>query len=515
MNVIDLFPTHVQSHVPEHELPPLLMRDVATSSALVIDLPLRYVFQYALNHLRKDARHRTVLIVVDSKTKLKSLMRQEHDPRRQQKRHHSLHRTQGLSQKEKEEEGVHSSSSVTDPPTGTVDPWQHLFLPLGGGSTQQDEFTSSTLTQTLTQQTPTATQQQISSQSDQQLFQDGGATSSGNGFSAGLVVKEEEFQPELWSRIQIRYAPTVHHVQSLFRCLHLNSETTSGVTFGSDLGQAHNPVIIDLDQEEAEERFNGQGGMKAQTKNRRPLSSSTSMPTMVMLIGCFGDREFHDDEVQGIDPSTLCVLPSHLPYTGGNTNVSVDDPSIAMTTSRTTTVDPSTQTPLQALATRRTAEDQERLDYIRAVSQAMSEIKDSLDWIERASGQKVELLVLEDSGASAHVQDTIPRPFGPRELWLQQVIGFWIDTIAVVEPRPELIHHSPQSPDPIESKESRAEQASVDSLCLWVTSQQNVQANIPHTTVRTTDASGVVGAVVGLSWVLDGSKDCFQFQVLS
>jgi len=124
--------------------------------------------------------------------------------------------------------------------------------------------------------------------------------------------------------------------------------------------------------------------------------------------------------------------------------------------------------------------------------------------------------VLEDSGASAHVQDdTLPRPFGPRELWLQQVIGFWIDTIAVVEPRSELIHY-PQSPDdPIESKESRAEQVSVDSLCVWVTSQQNVQTNIPNTTVRTTDPSGVAGTVVGLSWVLDGSKDCFQFQVLS
>ncbi|KAF9362814.1 hypothetical protein BGX34_005445 [Mortierella sp. NVP85] len=178
-------------------------------------------------------------------------------------------------------------------------------------------------------------------------------------------------------------------------------------------------------------------------------------------------------------------------------------------------VDSSTQTPLQAFATRRTAEDQERLDYIRAVSQAMSEIMDSLDWIERASGQKVELLVLEDSGASAHAQDTAPRPFGPRELWLQQVIGFWIDTIAVVEPRSELIHY-PQSPGPSESRESRAEQVSVDSLCLWVTSQQNVQANIPNTTIRTTaDESAVEGTVVGLSWVFDGSKDCFQFQVLS
>jgi hypothetical protein len=315
------------------------------------------------------------LIVVDSKTKLKSLMRQEHDQRRQQQQQQqqSLHRKQGLSQ---EEGGVHSTSA-TDQPIGTVDPWQHLFLPLGG-STHQDEFTSST----QTQQTPTATQQ-IASQSDQPLPQDDGATTLGNGFSAAGLVVKEEFQPELWSRIQIRYAPTVHHVQSLFRCLHLHSETTSGVTFGSDLGQAHNPVIIDLDQEEgAEEHFNGQGEKKGQTKNRRQFSSpTTSMPTMVMLIGCFGDREFQDDEGQGMDPSRLCVLPSHLPYTGGNTSVSVNDPMI----SRTTMVDLSTQTPLQALATRRTAEDQERLDYIRIVSKAMSEIKDSLDWIERAS----------------------------------------------------------------------------------------------------------------------------------
>lgn len=268
-------------------------------------------------------------MVVDSKTKLKSLMRQEQ-------------RQQNLLRQE--EGGVHHSTSATDQQTVTVDPWQHLFLPLGG-STHQDEFTSATQTQT-----PTGTPQ-ILSQSDPLLHQDGSAPDYG--FSTAESVVKEEFQPELWSRIQIRYAPTVHHVQSLFRCLHLSSETTSGITFGSDHVQAYHPAI-----------------------------EAPSMPTLVMLIGCFGDRNI-GDEVPGMDPSSLCVLPNHLPYTGGNGNTSVDGPSIAMTTSKTT-VD-ATPTPLQALATRRTAEDQERLEYIRAVSQAMSEIKDSLDWIERAS----------------------------------------------------------------------------------------------------------------------------------
>ncbi|KAI8345832.1 hypothetical protein B0O80DRAFT_471603 [Mortierella sp. GBAus27b] len=517
VNAIDLFPTHAQGHVAEHELPRLISSG-NTSSTLVIDLPLRYVFQYALNHIRKDEqnpRRRTVLIVVDSKAKLKSLMRRE-----QQWRQQSDGPTR---QEEGGDRQVHSSA--TDQASVTVDPWQHLFLP-HGGSYPQDEFTSATQSQPLTQQMP--------SQSDPQRQEHLSTTSLPHervsGSEDGLVdrgIAKEEYQPELWSRIQIRYAPTVYHVQSLFRCLHLDSDTSFGKTFGYDDGEADNPIA------ENQGRGLGEHGREEErepTTGSRQLPQSVSMPTMVMLIGCFGDRR--PREAVGTNPSSLCVLPNHLPYTG---DVSVDDPSIDAATkaseTTSTTADltsaqqpfpsMSTQTPLQVLATKHANEDRERVEYIRAVSQTMSEVKDGIDWIERASGQKVELLVFEDSGSSTSVQDTANRRVSePREHWLLRVIGFWIDTVVTVEPVLEQIHdtqqdgHNESTVQQVESSAKVAlaqEWSSMDSLCLWARPRQSIQVNASNpAAVNATHMS----ATVGLSWSYDVSRARFRFQAL-
>ncbi|KAF9994643.1 hypothetical protein BGZ65_009724 [Modicella reniformis] len=370
VNVIDFFPTLAQSHA-ERELPHFAISHNA-SSALVMDLPLRYVFQYALNHLRKDEQQqRTVLIVVDSKAKLRSLMCQEQQGQLQQEQTHRV--------QDSKPQGVHSFPVV-------VGPWQHLF-PLQGETNPQDEFTSATQTLTQTQEhtrcnIPLAVQ-----------------VSAPESDLSVETVGKEEFQAEQWSRIQIRYAPTVHHVQSLFRCLHLDSETTFGKTFGHEHRQVHSPVIEDhglnLDEQHSAEE---EGTGKVHT---RQSPRSMDMPTLVMLIGCFQDRSLRDD-TEGMGSSSLCVLPNHLPYTGSSNNngpsmkAPMATPALIESSQFSTThqtessiqqpfLPLATQTPLQALATRYADEDRERLNYIRAVSQTMSEVKDGLDWIERTA----------------------------------------------------------------------------------------------------------------------------------
>ncbi|GJJ68317.1 hypothetical protein EMPS_00663 [Entomortierella parvispora] len=167
-------------------------------------LPLRYVLQYALNHLRGmsiDSSHipGSVLLVTRSRAELQTLMHLE-------------------------QERIKTTTNLESRV------WRHLF--------SEDPHNPVIATD---QESPV-----------------------------------NVFEPELWSRIHMRYAPTIDHVQSLFQGLHLEPEDTNGITsFGNS---TESPVLTE-DSEEG------------------PPSHTRQLPSLVILVGCFSpDYTFPNDQ---------------------------------------------------------------------------------------------------------------------------------------------------------------------------------------------------------------------------
>ncbi|KAG0009239.1 hypothetical protein BGZ80_002600 [Entomortierella chlamydospora] len=510
VNVVDFFPINAKRHFSHQDRALLDLKDM--SSALVMDLPLRYIFQYALNHLQEEEgtqedemspilgpssrrSQRTVLIVTDSKIKLQEWMRLEQQ----------LYEMPEFEQ---------AQQQIRD------------------GPNVQDEFISATQTQTQSQ--VQLSQLQIEQRSQQLPIPQNHVTeAAAHDIDAPRVTnnekeKDEKFQAELWAKIQIRYAPTVYHVQSLFRCLHLDSETTQGRTFGHGRG-GHSPTVDDYGVVE---------------------DDSHLIPTLVLLIGCFHGHENSTNATQSSSSSSLCMLSSHLANLRSATEVPSLDPTanfVPLSTQQSQLQSQQQQqqqsqisyqlhqTSLQPASSRLDSLDRERVQYIKTVSQAISEIKDSLEWIERVSGQNVGLLVFEntvdpkalaDLSHSNLLQSKLP---SPRELWLQKVVGFWLDVVVVVEPQHLTQCDSPSIADPNQpySQEmlegetpartdfSKA-QSSKDSLSLWLKTQQSIRTMLFRAAPSFDEKSAAsAGAVVGLRWKFDAMENCFQFQILS
>ncbi|KAF9160834.1 hypothetical protein BGX21_010463 [Mortierella sp. AD011] len=545
VNVVDFFPTNAKGHFSHEDRALLDLKDM--SSALVMDLPLRYIFQYALNHLKEEEKgiqedemppipgpssrrpQRSVLIVTESKIKLQEWMRLE------QQLYETPEYEQAQQQIGKYEKNPVSMAKQGATRVNSVNPWQHLFPPAGGPNVQ-DEFISATQTQTQSQ--AQLSQVQMGQESQQlPLPQNHVAEMAVHDIDAPRITskekekEEDKFQAELWAKIQIRYAPTVYHVQSLFRCLHLDSETTQGRTFGHDR-RGHSPTVDDYGVVE---------------------DDSHLVPTLVLLIGCFhGNESSSTSATQSSSSSSLCMLPSHL----ANPRLATEVPSLDSTAnfvplstqqsqlqSQQQQQQPQTsfqlcqpiaQTSLQSTTSRLDSLDRERVQYIKTVSQAISEIKDSLEWIERVSGQNVGLLVFEntvdpkalnDLSHSNLLQSKLP---SPRGLWLQKVVGFWLDVVVVVEPQHPTQCDSPSIADPNEpySQEmleggtstktdiSRA-QSSKDSLSLWLKTQQSIRTMFKTAASFDDKSAASAGAVAGLRWKFDALEHCFHFQILS
>ncbi|KAF9432793.1 hypothetical protein BGZ76_010308 [Entomortierella beljakovae] len=320
------------------------------------------------------------------------------------------------------------------------------------------------------------------------------------------------FQPELWSRIQFRYAPSVHHIKSLFRCLHLDSETTQGRTFGHDRG-GHSVEERDLQ----------------------------SMPTLVLLIGCFHGLDSYTSS--GQSSSSICVLPSHFnsQKSSAETSVLSSGANVGLRPYEThpqpsqisfQSYHSMAQTSSQSVVPRMEGLDRERVQYIKDVSGAISEIKDSLQWIERVSGQNVELLIFENTKDPKSLknrntyglQDS--RLPSPQELWLQKVVGFWTDAVLMVQHGINI--KSTSWPDQSSSqgmsgggkvlsgKENNNAQPSKDSFCMWVKTQQSINTMVHGGSIYADEKkASSVGAVVGLHWYYDLTKSSFVFHVVS
>ncbi|KAF9571065.1 hypothetical protein EC968_001049 [Mortierella alpina] len=391
---------------------------------------------------------RSVLIVTPSKAELQRRMLQE---RNLCSHGHDLGQSQP------------TESQMDDLLASAVDPWRHLF-PVESTLGAQDEFCSVTQTQTQTQ-TPAQTQAQTQTREVNSSGQLHKIVDNTVHVRAENTQSEEvSFQPELWARIQMRYAPTIPHLQSLFRCLHVDAEATRGRTFGQD--------------------------MEDSTAGLEP--SRIPVPSLVLLIGCFETE----------DVTNLLSRPT-----------------------------------LHG--------DQERVDHIKAISKAMSEIKDSLEWIHRQSGRQPELVLFEETGPDSHalpnqsyndahvhaigqvLEKLGPSMPSPQELWLQKLLGYWVDAMITVERDDGESQEQHDVEVALEGYPMEASQrenwksvVSKDLHRLWIRTHQSIMAMVSSSanntaegdTGRTTTSSG---AVLGLRWHFDSVDNRFHLHLLT
>ncbi|KAG0359524.1 hypothetical protein BGZ54_009926 [Gamsiella multidivaricata] len=123
-------------------------------------------------------------------------------------------------------------------------------------------------------------------------------------------------------------------------------------------------------------------------------------------------------------------------------------------------------------------------------------------------------------------------PPSAREQWLQKVIGFWIDATIVVEQQERHLQDEDEEYEQQQmyNQETIAEgdsptkpvspddEASKDSLCLWVRTQSSVvqaeeSRKIKDMKYGSPNAASV-GAVVGLHWDYDPTESRFCFEVV-
>ncbi|KAF9322390.1 hypothetical protein BG003_000061 [Podila horticola] len=444
MHLLDFFPPIAHSQVPASLAPQLEWGHDA--SILMVDLPLRYIFQAALSHLQEADDRQVLMVTTTSKDTLQEHLFHEqhlyapHEPSTSQwplPNDHDLSETTTTASKER-----------------LLDPWRHLFpcstRDLGRGV--DEEFSTATqLTQDAHAPTPTtASSREPGSHAEGPIGRNSSSLDPGPSHSH---IPQHHFQPDLWARIQLRYAPSLEHAQSFFQCLHLDADAMQGKTLGDNVAGCVAPN-----------------------------------PTLVMLVGCFQDGEVfgsepdqvHDDDDVVDDrredrnrgrgeASRLCVLSKGMQMDGSVTRAEAQYPE-----------------DMRADAIAR-EEDRIRLEYLRLAGQTMSEVKDGLEWIERESHRKPRLMVFEDSSSS------------DRRLWLEKVLGYWTETLVTVE------EWSQEDDGRTEGTDQEEEER--DSFRMWFkTHSRPGQRALLGSTSE--DAPGVLG----VEWRYDGE---FSFRVIN
>ncbi|KAF9139409.1 hypothetical protein BG015_002045 [Linnemannia schmuckeri] len=479
-----------------------------------------YIFEYAINHLQRsdsnidsnsNGNTRAVLIVTDSRVTLQESLRRE---RQVCKDLYSFSTSFG------------SSHHFQDGDRSGMNPWDHLWPP--PRPPPPDEYSTETppSSPTITPSIPLVEHQQRSKES----------TSS--------------FRPDLWARIQIRYAPTIRHIMSLFRCLHLNPGSTQGKTFGGgDIPEfvvPSSPIATTT----------AEGGR------------SVTQPTLVILLGCFG----HDHSLETRRFSMLDIVPAFAGLRAfDETEYLVEksekgDESMSRVSHRSGAGRSSgagvrvggledvveafegggdgggKQKEGEEELDAKESEEIEYTEYIRTVANTMAEIKDSLAWLERSSGRKPQLLIVEDTGQGhsdssqlqgssrstttrqqqlqQQQQETMMMPT-VRELWLQTAMGFWVDAFVKIE-----LWLSPAIQQQQQQQERKRE-----SYRLWVRTQDSLSA--AFTTAATTalqstwaeegspfgasagaPTAASMGAVLGVQWRFDSMGERIHFEIV-
>ncbi|KAF9133321.1 hypothetical protein BGW39_010025 [Mortierella sp. 14UC] len=479
----------------------------------------QYVFEYALNHLQKEnnnrnsnpvptsssnsnSRETTVLIVTDSRSTLREYTRQEQQICKELYYRPSSTR-QDCQESTTAKRPPQRRGDLQEEEEAIKDPWAHLWPP--PRPPPPEEYVT---------ETPASSQATISrSGSTDPHHQQGPEQEGAEGdMSGGEAAKDDlsSFRADLWARIQIRYAPTIRHVLSLFRCLHLSPGSTFGKTFGPAAEEGYEAVVPSPGA--------GAGGS----------TNSPAPPTLVILLGCFGrDRSL---EIRRF--SMLDIIPVFADLQEFDEKEYMVEQSVADGAEERIDEEREEKEEKEELDDEE-LEELEYAEYIRMVANTMAEVTDSLAWLERFS-RKPELLIVEDTGQhpttpsqpfSSRITPNTQKEMMPtvRELWLQSVMGYWVDSSIKTE------------------RASVIQQGSIrEAYKLWVRTQESLNAAFTTPLTATTQMSGMseqaieevcsssgititataavaasMGAVLGVQWHFDSAGDRVHFEVIS
>ncbi|KAG0294568.1 hypothetical protein BGZ96_000916 [Linnemannia gamsii] len=440
------------------------------------------------NSIERESRSRSVLIVTISRTTLQESMRRERQICKE------LYPSAPSSSS--------SSSCSSSDKKSDMHPWAHLWPPPHPPTPDEYRTETPSSSPTITPPIPSKSKEPTTL-----------------------------FRADLWARIQIRYAPTIRHVESLFRCLHLNPGSTQGKTFGGGGGDAHESVVPSscvIAEEDV-------GGV-------------VTPPTLVILLSCFGqdrsseirrfsmmdivpafaDRQTFDETKYVVNKDQKGESVSCASQTGTGRRSSGAGGRVGTLDDEGGEGEELDSEELEEL---------EYSEYIRMVANTMAEIKDSLAWLERSSGQMPELLIVEETGqdytnpsqllassrsTTTQQQQEMMMPT-VRELWLQTVMGFWVDAFIKTEP--------PLSSLIQQQQHQQRQEPRRESYRLWIRTQESLSAAFTTTATTmlqstwvdkgrsfhaSTDAAAAsMGAVLGVQWHFDSTGDRVYFEVVS
>ncbi|KAF9413862.1 hypothetical protein BGZ94_000593, partial [Podila epigama] len=450
------------------------------ASILTINLPFRYIIQMALSHLRESNDYRVLLITTKSREQVQEQLLQERD-----------HYRVGKSKVQNEEE--EETSSMGESCMDDTGPWTHLFV-------QRSE-------EDLGQDFSTATQQSHYEDDDNNNGGDDDVKAFGQDtFEVGSgpgsrltdsrekeTARGERFRADLWSRMELRYVPSLAHVQSFFQCLHLDEDVTFGKTFGGG-GVAvdrlptmvmlvdcfREGVVYDDDEEGDYGNMDGYGAGGVGNENGDSFGGKEEGTEEVEgETEKEGDGLMQRNELERFQDATLSgrlsvitrgmqmgedlVKPALGAHAAIEDKVGGEDTKVKEEEEEKEEEDEKEENkevyeyghvPIESppLATSLSAGDQARFEYLRLVGRTLSEVKDSVDWIERERRRKPRLIIFEESSGSEDRMD-----------WLDKVVGYWTETMLVIE---EMSKHGHVYDKGLRGKDDR------ESFRLWVHTQQ-------------------------------------------
>ncbi|KAF9168449.1 hypothetical protein DFQ26_007580 [Actinomortierella ambigua] len=89
--------------------------------------------------------------------------------------------------------------------------------------------------------------------------------------------ENDAFRPDLWARMVIHYCPTLQHLESFFKCIHLN-QTIIPQRQGQQQRQAHDKEQQEMDNTPLVIILAGFFAFDAVSKDMSTVAPSTSMP---------------------------------------------------------------------------------------------------------------------------------------------------------------------------------------------------------------------------------------------
>lgn len=162
------------------------------------------------------------------------------------------------------------------------------------------------------------------------------------------------------------------------------------------------------------------------------------------------------------------------------------------------------------------------------------------------SGREPELVIFEDTGPGDHALDNLnpsyndarshasirmldklsPSMPSPQELWLQKVLGYWVDAMVTIEREDRESQEQHNVDVAMEGPQMEAKPAvTKDSYRLWIRTHSSIMAMVSSSSDNNVAhqmdegdaglATASLGAVLGLRWHFDMAENRFHLQTLT